>query len=88
MSTTNRFCLGGRYVLVNTKNMLYAVSKLKTKVSLLKELQKLVTKSLEHSDDRHSSRYLKTMRKEIDKWIEELKEDKEDKKESDVDTNS
>jgi hypothetical protein len=64
--------------------MLYAVSKLKSKASLLKELRKLVTKDLEHSDDRHSSRYLKTMRKEIDKWIDELKEDKEDQKEPHV----
>lgn len=77
--------------------MLYATSKLKTKVSLLKELQKLVTKSLEHSDDRHSSRYLKIMRKELDKWIEELKDEKEAteaekkkdaEKESNVDTKS
>jgi hypothetical protein len=53
------------------------MSKLKTKASLLKELRKLVTKDLEHSDDRHSSRYLKMMRKEIDKWVAELSEEKE-----------
>jgi hypothetical protein len=46
----------------------------KSKVLLLKELRELVTTGLEHSEDRRLSRKLKFMRKEVDKWISELKD--------------
>ena len=45
----------------------------KNKGLLLKELRELVTKGLEHSEDRRLSRKLRYMRKEVDKWISELK---------------
>lgn len=46
----------------------------KDRVFLLKELRTLVTSGLERSEDRRLSRKLKLMRKEVDRWINELKE--------------
>jgi hypothetical protein len=46
----------------------------KDRVFLLKELRSLVTSGLERSEDRRHSRKLRIMRKEVDKWITELKE--------------
>jgi len=46
----------------------------KSRVLLLKELRELVTHGLEHSEDRRSSRRYRLMRREVDKWISELKE--------------
>jgi tmRNA-binding protein len=46
----------------------------KDRVFLLNELRSLVTTGLEKSEDRRLSRKLKIMRKEVDKWIAELKQ--------------
>jgi hypothetical protein len=46
----------------------------KDRVFLLKELRSLVTSGLERSEDRRHSRKLRIMRKEVDKWINEIKE--------------
>jgi tmRNA-binding protein len=46
----------------------------KDRVFLLKELRSLVTAGLERSDDHRQSRKLRIIRREVDKWINELKE--------------
>jgi hypothetical protein len=45
------------------------------RVELLKELRNMTTKELEHSEDRRQSRRYRLIRKEVDKWISELKEE-------------
>lgn len=52
----------------------------KDRVFLLKEIQSLVKTELERSEDRRNSRRLKIIRKQLDNWITELKEAKEESK--------
>jgi tmRNA-binding protein len=71
LSTTFDFSFHERYILLETGVMLKLK---KDRVFLLKELRSLVTAGLERSDDRRQSRKLRIMRREVDKWITEMKE--------------
>ncbi len=50
----------------------------KDRVVLLTELRNLVTKGLERSEDKRLSRKLKIMRKEVDRWVNELTDTKKE----------
>lgn len=56
----------------------------KDRVELLNELRSMVTSGLERSEDRRLSRRLKYMRKEVDRWISELKHPKKEENVSNV----